>query len=198
MFGRSPLHHALDDASRARSSRLEAWLCPLALGALLLGAGCLVTDKVEYGAPNVPASVTIRSPRGSIVNLPPMSECDATLGSDGMFFRVTVSDPDVEDELDLRFIVDGVDVSNQVVGVDFPISGTEDRQVELCVSKEVFSGRPCSYVEIIVSRDFKEDQKPYGTKDPRDRGLDHVLVNGDSREVPESAKSDCYTDAGAP
>jgi len=189
-----------------RSKLLTGALCLglLSAGAALLSAqGCLVTDKVEFGELNAPPQVRIVSPRGAIVNAPTIN--DASCGNNRnrryMKFQVAISDINVEDDVRLRIVVQGEELSG-VVGIGLqPVTGKAQRAtVDLCIDQnDLFpAGKPCSYVEFLVSRDWDEFNPPYATTFANDRGADHIIVGANSEDEPQSPKSDCYTDVGAP
>jgi hypothetical protein len=177
---------------------LQSLLCAssCALG-LPASTGCLVTDKVEYGAPNVRAEVLIVTPVGPLARVPPLNECEQTSpGSTKKFmkFVVNISDPNIEDELTARLVVNYASIDSGG-GRDVPPNGKEERKpIELCIDHELLK-EGCNYVEVLVSRRFSED-RPYGVALPGDLGQDHILVGGSSGEQPQAPMSDCYIDGG--
>ena len=170
-----------------------------ALGIMLpVTTGCLVTDKVEYDAPNSPAQVFITKPVGPLARVPPFPDC--TEMSPGgtikfMEFVANISDPNIEDQLVARLVINRQEVRRG--GGDVPLTGKVDRgPFRFCVDQTSLL-EPCTLVEVLVSRDFSEDP-PYGVRLSGDLGRDHVMVGGSSEDQPQAALSDCYLDAGVP
>lgn len=171
---------------------LGRWL-PYVLGSCVLTAvGCLVTNKVEYGEPNFPAQVVAEEPpTSSLPRVPDDPECGDTTterdDGDWMRFRFSVSDPNVEDPLLWRIIVNG----DYFTGGEFLVPGTVARgTVDLCVTEDILRNA-CNLVEVLVTRRFSEEGFPYRTADPDDVGRISWLVLGRSSLFLQASALDC-------
>jgi len=126
-------------------------------------SGCLVTDKVEYREQNYPPRITERPP--PIAEFPQASQCDPDPmdGDDtevGVAFRVEVEDPNVDDVLRQRIIVNGQGVSNNLPVVIPPTGKTARAPLDYCIRAAVFRSHACNLVEVLVANDFTNSTNP--------------------------------------
>jgi hypothetical protein len=184
-----------------RSARV-AWACGLAA----LACSCLVTDRTEFGEPNVPAHLKPVSPAEfTRVPIQPDSACNSMGGPDPespsditpwMAFTVEVSDPNVEDVLGARLVVNG---SGEADGVTIARTDKVERgTITLCAKRREFD-EPCNRVEFLVSSSFSIGGHPYGTDIAGDLVREKWWVLNAAGDDPTVTASDCETrqaDAG--
>lgn len=164
-----------------------------ALAALSVGA-CLVTDKVEYGEPNFPPLVVKVQPSDSTlsVRVPSSPQCGEDTDPSRtsglwMTFAVLVSDPNIDDGLTYRLLVNG----RQAGGGSIPRTDRAERgEFRVCATRDNLSAA-CNRVDFLVSRQFDEGKLPYGTVEENDLGKVSWLVLGNAIEYPEIYQSDC-------
>jgi len=163
------------------------------LGALGLGllalpvlAGCLVTEQVDYSAPNMPPIVGRVRPEAATWILP--TPGDTSCGPDQVGFVASVTDYDVNDSLEATLVVNG----QRITGFGIPITNRENRgEIRLCVLRSTFM-RPCSFVEFLVSSGYSAIGEPYGTQIPGDLGrTDWTVVGAANPNSADATQSDC-------
>ena len=185
-------------------SRKRAWLAPLrvciGLGVMSqLGAfGCLVTDKFEYDVRNVRSHIeVVLPPTFTRVSQTDDPECAAT---GGMLFLAVVSDPDDDDELEARVLINGSDVNTLSRSISTPGKSNEELEVPLCV-KETHLPKECNRLELLVSRGFRVGVDRYDTRFEDDLAKVEWWILGPSGNTPGARPSDCaalFGDAGVP
>lgn len=177
--------------SRSGPGRPSLASAALGSGAYLLSA-CLVTEKVDYYSPNVPAQVEKLAPEDfdTVPNMPECSDKDTGPNTPWVRFQIDVSDRDVEDELLARVIVNGKSVTTE----DLPVTGRPKRDTfSYCVQRQRLDAA-CLHVEILVSNKFVDnqgDRQPYLTADPNDVGRVEWWLLGQSENYPEVGPSAC-------
>ena len=188
------------DGRRARA----AGACALAA----LTASCLVTDRPEFGEPNVPAHLTPLAP-ADFTRVPDRPD-QAACGTSGivtestgditpwMAFSVALSDQNIEDRLQARLVINGTE---EIATNSIPPTGEVERgPLVLCAKRRGFSAR-CNRVEILVSSDFSITNEPYATEIPGDLARWQWWVLAPSADDPLARPSDCeqqLSDAGVP
>ncbi len=133
-----------------------------AVRALVFGlglAGCLVTDKIEYADQDLPPRIIVLSP-GPVQAFPGSNQCGTEIGGEAAIdgskggpwvkFMVSVSDPNVDDVLDARLLINGVlDGEHSPL---IPNTETVDRgTITFCVTGARLQ-KPCNLVQLIVMR----------------------------------------------
>lgn len=176
------------------------------VGAALLGLSvgsfaCLVTDKVAYGEPNFPPRVAKVQPSDTAlsVRVPSRPQCGDdtdTERTDGswMRFSAAISDPNVDDDMDYKVLVNGALAAfGPVVRTDRAERGT----VTVCVDRASL-GAPCNRVDFLASSNFGGGSQ-YDTRIEGDLGMVTWTVLGNAAQYPEVYQSDCDpADGGAP
>jgi hypothetical protein len=158
-----------------------------------LSAACLVTSTVDYNTPNTPPQLMkVGNPGFRSVPTTPEPTC-AVNGSEGttpwLRFAVTVRDPDADDDLFGRVIINGVHAYTSTV------KGTGNvmrEPFEYCATKDELYQK-CLHVEILVTRNFSEfgGKDPYGTEDPLDVGYAEWWLVGPTDDFPEVSVASC-------
>ena len=151
---------------------------------------CLVTTDVDYNRPNTPAMVTKLDPKDFTAVV---SDCKES--QSGMRFRVGVFDPDVEDKLQARVLVNGKTVDGDRV------TGTQAQRdtFSSCVPYTALNVA-CSHVEIYVTNEFVEIQPgehPTDTVDPHDVGSVEWWLLGPVDNFAEIGVGDCQMEGKA-
>jgi hypothetical protein len=175
----------------------------LAVVALGLLGGCLVTNKIEYDETNYPPYVMPISPDNftRVPGTPDKRACgDYPMPDDNtpwMAFIVNVSDPNIEDDLEARLVVNGSRADDKVV----PRTGRIDRApLVLCAKLRDLTAN-CNRVEVVVTSHFSFQGAPYATQIPDDRGYWRWWVLANAGESPKAQPSDCteqLQDGGLP
>ncbi len=185
-----------------------------AAGCLLLTSAisaCLVTDKIEPNEQNFPPYVSVEAPQvvsqvPAFPNCPGVSPPPIVDGEELPFrgpwmrFVVHVSDPNIDDALTGRVIVNRANGPNPA-SAPIPVTGTQDRRpIEFCLDAS-YLGRACNHVEFLVSNRFSDGQGfPYAPEQEGDVGRVEWIVRGISRDSPASSEDDCLDlfDGGVP
>jgi len=172
--------------TRSRSAcALLAWSL-LAWGLL---AGCLVTDKVDYTVANTPPTITSITPSAltRIPETPPLA-CSPRLGIE---LKVDVRDPDLDDKIQVRVLVNGQLFPG--VGNSISASGAPARQtLTLCVpSSARFFANACNLLEVLVSSGFVEGSDFAATEIPGDLARAQLLVLASVSDEPGASSEDC-------
>jgi len=172
------------------------------LGALSLGAllsSCLVTNQVDFDQPIIVSTVRRESPATEFSPLPvePDEWCERE-GRGDFLFEVAVSDLNIEEELQLRPVVNKVVVKG---GEIIEPTGRESRGIiPFCVRRSDLR-QPCNLVEAVVaSRFFLDTSRPYEARDD-DVAIAHWWVIGSAEDNPSASFFDCpdaRPDAGVP
>jgi hypothetical protein len=107
-----------------------------------------------------------------------------------MRFSVKVYDADVEDEMEMRVLVDGRSIRTE----QWPQTGRPDREpYEVCIDLSELE-RKCSHVEILASSQFTDPQgnrDVEGTREPQDIDRIEWWVLGKASEYAEVGVSEC-------
>lgn len=186
-----------------RTARLAVG-CAFVLLSAAQGA-CLITDRIERAEENFPPYVSTEAP--SIVSqVPPFPNCPGqpppAVGSgenlppfEGpwMRFVARVSDPNIDDVLYGRVVVNRGSRPNKASPDQIPTTGSLDRgAVEFCVDASDLN-RACNHVELLVSRRFPDNHPdyPYGPEEEGDLGRAVWVVRGFGQNAPASSEEDC-------
>jgi len=175
------------------------------LGCLVLpSASCLVTDKPEFGEPNVPASLRIVRP-ATFTRVTPIEDplCATSSSSTGpvnidrqqMGFEVEVFDANIADKLETRLLVNGDYAGEE----DVPTTGEVARGLKrVCLAKRELKNA-CNHVELVVSRGFKGPGR-YRATDPEDLAIAEWWVLPAAAQNPMANGDACagLIDAGVP
>jgi hypothetical protein len=163
---------------------------------------CLVTSKVDYDQPAIPATVERTGARSAeFQRVPPEADDPNCDGGGYMRFDVQISDLNREEDLDLRYVVN----KRYINAREVPANGTEDRQdTFFCLEQEDLP-KPCNLVEALVSAKFDRSTSPpsgpYGTS-YGDLASAHWWVIGGSVQMPAANYLNCpdanFPDAGEP
>jgi hypothetical protein len=177
----------LPSSYRIRSVLFSAVRTSVLAGVTCALTACLVTDTIDYDKPNTPAQVKKLGFQG-VRSVPNFRDCtDASNG--WLNFSVSVRDPDVEDELVARVIINGELVkSGRVGGV-----GVQRDDFDYCALLDDLS-KPCVHVEILVSSDFSDPgglEDARGTSDPLDLGYVDWWLVGPTKDYPEVGVTEC-------
>lgn len=180
-----------------RSAKRGIRATALSLFAVL--ASCLVTNRVNYDQPIITAELVRREPMAEFLTVPvePDEECVRT-GAGEVPFLVEIKDLNIEDQLELRIMVNNTFVED----IPVPPTGAEDREpVRFCVRATTLDNR-CNLVEALVSSNFDRStqREPYHTG-LGDLASVHWWVIGDSANNPSASYLDCpepVPDAGSP
>lgn len=161
----------------------------LALGLGLHATGCLVTERVDFSAPNLPPSVTrVRPPPPPFYVLPSVG--DPSCPPDQIAFVARIIDYDVNDNLEAVIVING---SPDTIGVQVPLTtarGMDRGEIPICVPRARFT-RPCNYVEFLASSSFNVG-RPYGTDIPGDLGRTDWNVSGSFNQASaDTLSTDC-------
>ncbi len=157
-----------------------------------LNAGCLVTDKIEFDEENVPAIVTRTEQPRVFSRLKSEGDqlCMGDVGSStvAMAFVVNVADANIDDQLDVRAIVNGQWVASATVP-----PGTFNRGSQLlCVRNSALTSE-CNYVVIGVSRSFaNNDSDPLTPREDDDLGTVDFWVLGRADDLPNATPEHCF------
>lgn len=185
-------------------------LLGLVLGASGLLSACLVTEKVEHEELNYAPYVRVEAPNivsqvPAFPNCPGVSPPPIVNGEELPFkgpwmrFAVQVTDPNVDDVLMGRVIVNGV--GPNPVSATIPTTGLPEREpIEFCLDA-AFLSRACNHVEFLVSSRFSDGVGfPYAPVQEGDVGRVAWIVRGLSRDAPTSSEDDCLSlfDGGVP
>jgi hypothetical protein len=183
-------------AARARGPQ---WVAIHSAGALVwLTSGCLVTEHPEYREDNVPAHLVPVGPKDFIaVPSRPDIACDTSMSLEDttpwMAFTVEVSDPNFEDILEARLVING-----QVIdGASRPIARTGEakrRPLVMCAKLKELSAL-CNRVEILVSSGFYF-RGVYETDVDGDLAVWRWWVLGQTKDFMDARPSDCELQLG--
>jgi hypothetical protein len=137
----------------------QRWIARSAGGlSPLLVLSCLVTDRPEYGEPNVPAHLVRVAPDDFVKASGDDLLCELTgVASERrwMPFQALVSDANFDDVLEARIFVNNQWNINHRVRI--PKTGKAEREpLVICADRLSFNS-PCNLVEVRVSRDFSLD-----------------------------------------
>lgn len=156
----------------------------------LLTPGCLVTDQLEFGEPNVPANLRAVSP-ASLSRLPPKELADPECGESAVAFQVQVSDANVEDSLQARLFINGS--LNTGFEREIPSTGEVLRAPLTLCAKRANLSTICNRVELVVTNRFLNDDNPYGVDDPEDLARIEWWVLAPASEAADVQLSDCIS-----
>jgi len=164
--------------------RARPGLAGLMLALEVLVTGCLVTEKVDYDAPNSPPSVTPLSPVPSgWLSADPDPGCNGDVP-----FVARIADNDVDQPLSARLLVNGAPGIGREIGVATD-NGVDRGSFLFCARRDLFN-QPCHYVELLVTSGFSEADPPYSTRIPGDLARVYWLVLGSSDGRQSDAKPD--------
>lgn len=186
-----------DDGRRSRRAR-STW------GALALATwlpACLVTNEVDYEAPNNPPMVGRVSPN-PFWQLLAMGNPDCATSNPAEQFEqfvASISDVDVDQRLEARLIVNRGGAEFEYIE-PVPDRRSQRADLKICVDQGRFQ-LPCNHVELIVTGGFSPDNPPYNLEVEDDYGKLEWLVVGSPTGRPDAKPSDCaalFRDAGVP
>jgi hypothetical protein len=161
-------------------------------------AACLVTNKVDYDEPIIPAQVERGAPRpDEFVGVPPVADeaCQPNT-NDYMAFSVNVSDQNREEKLQVRVLI-----NHEIVHTDsLPITHDEQRDAfPFCLDESDLKA-PCNLVEVLVASDFGTSSRPYFAPN-EDLASAHWWVIGKAVDNTYASYLDCpdyLPDGGLP
>lgn len=171
----------------------------LVLTCLVFAAACLVTNDVEYKVVNSPPSLVAVSPppltRAPLNSNP---DCPMSIGRTMMKFDLTIYDEDVDQDLKIKVLVNGI--FTQGIGVP-PASGATARRTlpePLCLDTSLFVN-PCTLVEVLVTSEWA-DTDPNAPLTPGDLDRETWFVQGSPMSNADANSSHCEAllDAGVP
>ncbi len=167
--------------------------------------GCLVTDKPEFGEPNVPAILRIIRP-STFTRVPPIEDplCATSSSTSGpvnfdrqqMGFEVEVYDANIADKLEARLFVNREKTGSED---DVPTTGVVARgSKRICVAKKELNNA-CNHVELVVSRGFKGTGR-YRVTEDADLSVAEWWVLAAAEKNPTANGDDCAAqiDGGVP
>jgi hypothetical protein len=174
-----------------------ALYCGVALLSLTLVAGCLVTDRLEFGEPNVPANLLSLSPP-SLSRLPPAEVTDPRCGEDLVAFQADVTDVNIADALTARLLING-QLSGSFESDIAPTGEVARAPLTQCAPRGAFE-RACNHVELVVTNRFA-GTGPYNVRDPDDIAKLEWWVIGAPENAADALIADCaglVEDGGVP
>ncbi len=155
---------------------------------------CLVTDRPEFGEPNIPANLRVVAP-ATFTRVPaaPDPQCEADRGY--MAFEVLVSDSNIADTLEARLFINGVNAVEAAIAATGKVARAP---IRLCPKLPRLRS-PCSHVELVVSGKFL-GKGPYGVRDPDDLALVDWWVLPAAATNPMATEANCASllDGGLP
>lgn len=153
---------------------------------------CLVTDRPEYGEPNVPAHLVRVAPDDFVKASGDMTLCEATsLASERrwMPFQALVSDPNIDDVLEARIFVNGRwNIDHRV---RIPKTGKAERgPLVICAARDSFEPK-CNLVEVRVSRQFSFEEDPSLPEEDGDVAVLRYWIFAESANEQDVKPLDC-------